>query len=158
MHPKLVPKSYQKCILICVAKRKAFHSQHWPTWPKNGTPRGTQKPTESNFKGASRAAISRILMELRSGAVWGPKMCPKSCQDEALQVPKWVPKGRCRRALPKAIAFNSYMQAALLLPVLCYLCHASAVLVAIFLLLLTSTSTTIAITMIATIISITTVI
>ena len=132
MHPKLVPKSYQKWILLCVAKRKPFLSQHWPTWPKNGTPRGAQKLTESNFKGASKAAISRILMELRSGAVLDPKMWPKSSQDEALKVEKWAPKGRCRHALPKVMALNCYKQAVPLLPVICWHCHANAVLVAAF--------------------------
>ncbi len=88
MHPKTVPKPYQKCIQIRIAKQKALQSQFWPTWSQNGTPRGIQKPNKSNPKGASRAAISGILMELRSGAVLDPKMWPKSSQDEALKVEK----------------------------------------------------------------------
>ena len=132
MHPKMVPKAYQKCIQICIAKPKALHSQIWPTWSQNGTPWGIQKPNKSNPKSASRAAISGILMELRSGAVLDPKMWPKSSQDEALKVAKWAPKGCCRHALPKVMALSCYKQAVPLLPVICWHCHASAVLVAAF--------------------------
>ena len=132
MHPKMVPKPYQKCIQICIAKRKALHNQIWPTWSQNGTPKGTQKPNKSNPKGASRSAISGIQMQLRSGAVLDPKMWPKSSQDEALKVAKWAPKGCCRHALPKVMALSCYKQAVPLLPVNCWHCHASAVLVAAF--------------------------
>ena len=132
MHPKTAPKPYQKCIQICIAKPKALQSQISPTWSQNGTPWGIQKPNKSNFKGASRAAISRILMELRSGAVLDPKMWPKSSQDEALKVAKGAPKACCRHALPKVMALNCYKQAVPLLPVICCHCHANAVLVAAF--------------------------
>ena len=101
MHPKTVPKPYQKLIQICIAKQKALHSQIWPTWSQNGTPWGIQKPNKSNPKGASRAAISGILMELRSGAVLDPKMWPKSSQDEALKVAKWAPKRMLQTCIAK---------------------------------------------------------
>ena len=101
MHPKTVPKPYQKSIQICIAERKALHSQIWPTWSQNGTPWGIQKPNKSNPKGASRAAISGILMELRSGAVLDPKMWPKSSQDEALKVSKSAPKRMLHTCIAK---------------------------------------------------------
>ena len=101
MHPKMVPKPYQKCIQICIAKRKALHNQIWPTWSQNGTPKGTQKPNKSNPKGVSRAAVSGIQMELRSGAVLDPKMWPKSSQDEALKVAKWAPKRMLQTCIAK---------------------------------------------------------
>ena len=47
-----------------------------------------EKFNKFNPKDASRAAISGILMELRSGAALDPKMWPKSSQDEALKVAK----------------------------------------------------------------------
>ena len=132
MHPKTAPKPYQKCIQICIAKRKALQSQIWPAWSQNGTPWGIQKVIKFNFKGASRAAISGILMELRSGALLDPKMWPKSSQDEAVKVAKRAPKGCCRHALPKVMALSCYKQAVPLLPATCWHCHASAVLVAAF--------------------------
>ena len=106
MHPKTVPKPYKKSNRICIAKRQAFHVPNWPTWAKNGTPKGTQKPTKSNPKGALRAAISGNLMKLRSGAALAPKMCPKSFQNEPFKVPKRAPNRCCTHALPKIMAFN----------------------------------------------------